>query len=96
MSKTISIDEAQATLKELIHRLTPGEEVVILENHQPVAKLVSQAPPPVARLRPPPGLGRGIITVVADDEEHLRDDCCPGCSIGRPSGPSGRHRERPG
>ena len=60
MSTTVSIDEAQATLKELIQGLVPGEEVVILENHVPVAKLVSQHSLPEARLRPPPGLGKGI------------------------------------
>src|SRR4051794_25212290 len=73
MSTTVSIDEGQATLKELIQRLAPGDEVIILEDHVPVAKLVSQHSPPVARLRPPPGLGKGIITVTADDEEHLSD-----------------------
>jgi hypothetical protein len=24
-------------------------------------------------LRPPPGLGKGFITIVAEDEEHLKD-----------------------
>jgi len=41
MSATITIDEAQAKLRELIHRLAPGEEVIITENQEPVAKLVS-------------------------------------------------------
>ena len=36
---TITIQEAQTRLSELIHRLTPGEEVVITENNQPVARL---------------------------------------------------------
>jgi antitoxin (DNA-binding transcriptional repressor) of toxin-antitoxin stability system len=29
---TVSIQEAQAELSELIHQLSPGEEVVITEN----------------------------------------------------------------
>jgi antitoxin (DNA-binding transcriptional repressor) of toxin-antitoxin stability system len=73
MSTTIGIDEAQATLKELIHRLAPGEEIVIIEDHQPVAKLVCQPSAPASGLRPPPGLGKGLITVIVDDEEHLKD-----------------------
>jgi antitoxin (DNA-binding transcriptional repressor) of toxin-antitoxin stability system len=73
MSATITIEEAQAKLKELIHQLAPGEEVVITENQQPVAKLVNQPPKPKPGLRPPPGLGKGNITVVSDDEEHLKD-----------------------
>ena len=73
MSTTISIDDAQARLKELIHQLVPGEEVIIIENQQPVAKLVSEPSSPRAALRPPPGLGKGFITVVSDDDEHLKD-----------------------
>ena len=73
MSATITIDEAQAKLRELIHRLAPGEEVIITENQEPVAKLVSQSPKPGPGLRPPPGLGKGFITVVSDDDEHLKD-----------------------
>ena len=38
MSATITVEEAQAKLKELIHQLAPGEEVVITENQQPIAK----------------------------------------------------------
>jgi prevent-host-death family protein len=73
MSATITIDEAQAKLKELIHQLAPGEEVIITENQQPVAKLVNPPSQPKVGLRPPPGLGKGFITVVSDDDEHLRD-----------------------
>ena len=35
----VTIQEAQAGLSDLIHKLVPGEEVVITENDQPVAKL---------------------------------------------------------
>jgi prevent-host-death family protein len=73
MPATITIDEAQAKLKELIHRLAPGEEVIITENQQPVAKLVNPPSQPKPGLRPPPGLGKGFITVVSDDDEHLMD-----------------------
>jgi antitoxin (DNA-binding transcriptional repressor) of toxin-antitoxin stability system len=41
---TVTIEEAQATLLELIHQLPPGEEVVITENNQPVAKLARILP----------------------------------------------------
>ncbi len=58
MSATITIDEAQANLKELIHRLTPGEEVIITEDHRPVAKLVSEPPRPKSGLRRPPAWER--------------------------------------
>ena len=73
MSATITIDEAQAKLRELIHRLASGEELIITENQQPVAKLVSGPPQPRPGLRPPPGLGKGFITIASDDDEHLKD-----------------------
>lgn len=73
MSTTVTMEEAQAKLKELIHQLTPGAEVIITENQQPVAKLVSQAAKPKPALRPPPGLGKGFITILSDDDEHLQD-----------------------
>jgi len=43
MSLTISIEEAQATLADLIGKLGPGEEVVITKDAQPVAELRSLA-----------------------------------------------------
>lgn len=70
---TFTIQEAQSQLADLIHRLAPGEEVVITENNQPVAKLVSAPSKLKSALRPPPGLGKGCITVIADDNEHLQD-----------------------
>jgi prevent-host-death family protein len=69
----VTIQEAQAKLPDLIHKLMPGDEVVITENNLPVAKLVSELPKPKPGLRPPPGLGKGCITIVSDDEEHLKD-----------------------
>lgn len=55
MFTTITLEEAQANLKELIHRLSPGEELVITENQLPVAKLVSE---PSSKAKPPrPGPG---------------------------------------
>ncbi len=70
---TVTIKEAQAKLPDLIHKLTPGEEVVITENNQPVAKLVSEVPKPNPGPRPPPGLGKGYITILSDDDDHLKD-----------------------
>ena len=70
---TVTIQEAQAKLADLIHQMTPGDEVVITENNLPVAKLVSEQPKPKPGLRPPPGLGKGFITIVSDDDEHLED-----------------------
>ncbi|MBY0524278.1 MAG: hypothetical protein K2R98_12810 [Gemmataceae bacterium] len=48
---TITIQEAQATLNVLIHRLTPGEEVVITENDRPIARLIPTPPEPAPKPR---------------------------------------------
>jgi len=58
MMEPVTIEEAQAKLKDLIHQMAPGEELVITENQQAVAKLVG-APSPKSRLRPPQGSARG-------------------------------------
>ena len=73
MSVIISVDEAQAKLKELIHQLAPGEEIVLTENQRPVARLVSEPAKPKPGLRPLSGLGKGFITIISDDDEHLKD-----------------------
>ncbi|MBS0208870.1 MAG: type II toxin-antitoxin system prevent-host-death family antitoxin [Planctomycetes bacterium] len=68
---TITIQEARANLDELIHRLTPGEEVVITENNQPVAKLVATMPVP--RIVPKLGTQRGSVLSMEHFDEPLDD-----------------------
>ena len=69
----ITLQEAQTSLADLIHRLAPGERITITENGRPVAQLVvpclfPQRPP---RLRPPvtgvPRAGTVPGLVVPDD-----------------------------
>ncbi|WP_013323670.1 type II toxin-antitoxin system Phd/YefM family antitoxin [Gloeothece verrucosa] len=67
----ISLEEAQAKLPELIYNLKPGEELLITDKDRLLAKLIGQTP--IAPQRPGPGLCKGMITIVADDEEHLQD-----------------------
>jgi antitoxin (DNA-binding transcriptional repressor) of toxin-antitoxin stability system len=72
MSRTVTVEEAQARLSDLIAHLGPGEIVVITDNEQPVAKLVGERParPP----RPAPGLGKGSIRYMAPDfDEPLEE-----------------------
>jgi len=70
MPITITLEEAQEKLPELIATLAPGEDVVITRNAEPVAELhliVKQQP------RPRFGNCQGMLTIVAEDEEHLDD-----------------------
>ena len=71
MSVVISIEEAQAHLAELIAGLQPGEELVITQNEQPVARLIAQGRE--ARQPRKPGSAKGKLVILADDDEHLQD-----------------------
>jgi prevent-host-death family protein len=74
MSATITVDEAQAKLKEILQNLQPGEEIVITENEQPVAKLVSEQTTPQIKQRPGPGLGKGMITFITPEFDAPLED----------------------
>ncbi len=68
--QTITLEEAQSHLAEIIDRLPPGQQVVILRGNKPVARLcgTSEEEP-----RPIPGRGRGMLTILSEDDEHLKD-----------------------
>ncbi len=67
---TVTLEEAQTKLPELIDKLVPGEEVVITRNEQPVAELIRL---PVEKLHPVPGRCKGMLTILSEDDEHLKD-----------------------
>ena len=71
MAETITLEEAQAHLAELITRLVPGQEVLITQNQRPVARLIGQSP--AVRQPRKPGSAKGNLIIHADDEEHLED-----------------------
>ncbi len=76
---SITLQDAQANLADLVHRLAPGTAVTITENDQPVAQLVAApiAPRRSPRPRPPvtgvPKAGRweGLVVVPDDFDEPL-------------------------
>ncbi len=68
---TVTIQEAQAQLTDLIHRLRDGDEVVITENDQPVAKLARTEP----KIEWPckAGSAKGKIWMAPDFDAPLED-----------------------
>ncbi len=70
MSITVSVEEATVKLREIIAGLGTDDEVVITDGDRPIAILVLDRKP---KHRPGPGLCKGMITVVSDDDEHLKD-----------------------
>jgi antitoxin (DNA-binding transcriptional repressor) of toxin-antitoxin stability system len=67
----ISIQDAAERLAELVHDLEPGAEIVLTENDTPIARLIAEARQPKARRKP--GNCKGLLTIIADDDEHLED-----------------------
>jgi antitoxin (DNA-binding transcriptional repressor) of toxin-antitoxin stability system len=68
--QTITLEEAQAHLPEIIEKLAPGEEVVLTRGNKPVARIVvgpDEQPSPV------PGRGKGMLRVISEDDDHLKD-----------------------
>ena len=62
---TVTIEQAQASLKELVDRTSLGEKVVITRDNKAVAELVAVSNDRPARK---PGFAKGVLTIVADDE----------------------------
>jgi len=67
----VTLEEAQARLSELIHHLRADEEVVIIENSQPVARLIMIQPS-----RAPRKLGtlQGTVLNMAPDFDAPLED----------------------
>ena len=69
---SLTVQEAQRKLSELIHDLKPGDEVVITDNDEPVARLVAAEHRSQARRRP--GTLRGTVKYMAPDFDAPLDD----------------------
>ncbi len=72
MTQTVSVDEAQNNLPDLLAQALAGDEVIITEHGTPVARLV----PVVAHIKKKrvPGLNRGAISTSEDFDEPLADE----------------------
>jgi antitoxin (DNA-binding transcriptional repressor) of toxin-antitoxin stability system len=66
---TVTIEEAQARLADLIDHLRAGEELTITRGNQPIARLHAEAPNPATPRVP--GSAIGTLVVVSEDESHL-------------------------
>ena len=65
---SVTLEEAQANLSGLIHQLAPGEELVVTEGNQTVAKIV------VPKQRVKLGAMRGSVLYMAPDFDAPLDD----------------------
>lgn len=65
---TIPIKEASSRLSELIDQLQPGEEIELTRGSETIARLVKNSTQKNTRQF---GLGKGKLTILADDNEYL-------------------------
>jgi antitoxin (DNA-binding transcriptional repressor) of toxin-antitoxin stability system len=66
--RAVTVQEAQARLPDLIHQLVPGDELVIIENNLPIAKLVAS---PAEKPHPVPGRCKEMLTILAEDDDQI-------------------------
>lgn len=70
MSHTLSVEQAGAHLSELVGMLRPGDEIVLTEHDQPIARILPNKP---SRLRRRPGSCKGMLVIREEDNGHLND-----------------------
>jgi len=70
MAATISVEEAQSSLPDLLARVIAGEEVVIASQGKPVARLAPIAKDLPARV---PGTEKGKIWIAPDFDDPIPD-----------------------
>lgn len=68
MTRKMEIDLAQSQLSELIAGLGPDDELILTKDDKPIARLL-----PATWGTPVFGRCKGMLTVVAEDDDHLED-----------------------
>lgn len=72
MSSFISLTEIQARLPEILDQMLPGQKLWVTDPEgNLVATLVKEPPPRTAPRQPGTAVGR--LTVIAEDDQHLKD-----------------------
>ena len=69
-AKTVDVQEAQSHLKELLSLVGTGTEIILVEGHTPVARLVPLESPSTTRVA---GLHQGAMWTSDDFDEPLPD-----------------------
>jgi antitoxin (DNA-binding transcriptional repressor) of toxin-antitoxin stability system len=67
---TITLQEAQSNLTEIIDKLLPGEEIIITRDNKPVATIRTMQPPVQQRQRQL-GTLRGSVLYMAPDFDAI-------------------------
>jgi len=75
-AKTVTIEEAEGHLEDLIEKANAGDEVILAKNGEPVAKLVALPRTKPSEPLPPRTFGdfRGRIRIADDFNDPLPDE----------------------
>jgi antitoxin (DNA-binding transcriptional repressor) of toxin-antitoxin stability system len=71
--QTVTLDEAQSKLAELVHQLGVGGEVVILEEKRPVARLLPAVERPSLRDLEPVSVGAVLRPFPLPEDDLLEE-----------------------
>jgi len=69
MSHMMSIEQAAAKLAEVVGMLKPGDEIVLTDHDQPIARIL---PSDRRGVRRKPGNCKGMLIIRQEDDEHLK------------------------
>ncbi len=67
---TVEVKQAQSRLEELVGQVARGEEVILMQEARPVAKIISLAPQSARRRF---GSAKGLIHMRDDFDESVED-----------------------
>ncbi len=70
---TITVDEAQTYLAEIIDKLQPDEEILITKNDQPIARIVGTTPAEPKTWPCKAGSAAGKVWMAPDFDAPLED-----------------------
>jgi len=70
----VTVEEAQEHFAELLEKIRLGDEVVVLKDAQPVARIMRPEAEPIARVTPQPGNMAGALVYMAPDFDAPLED----------------------
>jgi len=70
---SLTVQQAQADLPVVIAGLRAGESVIITDGGKPIARLTPEPRLGQTRKRRQPGSAVGRLTILSEDDEHLKD-----------------------
>jgi antitoxin (DNA-binding transcriptional repressor) of toxin-antitoxin stability system len=71
MKTVIPLEDVAAKLPAMIETLRKGDEIVVTNNENILARVVGERTE--SRPRPKAGFLKGIVEIVSEDEDHLKD-----------------------